>query len=1208
MSAIVIDTQLDSTGFENGYKRITQATKTFVSNTIGSLSSLKQAFSSTANVRVAPADLAKMQADLLKAQNNVAGLTNKMKELQAQKDKINSGVAARGIVSPEDTARLENIRLKMATLEAQKTKIASKGVMTLGDAEKVSAIEVKLAQLLATKSKIESKKLITADEQSKLNAIDASISNISHEWQTAQTAVAGYQARLDAAQAQSQEQVSSGGGGMGGSIGSSMSTGVAAGIASLIALGYAANATSDKIINVFKKVTTSIIGFFADMASPIIETIKQVEGALASAFNIQNIIAFGKESLNAASALQSAYTGLQSIVDGQGRNFAQAKAFIQDYVKDGLIPATDAITAYKNLAARGYSDSQIVDTMNRLKDASAFGRQASLSMGEAVKTATEGLKNENSILVDNSGVTKNVAQMWKEYALSIGTTADKLTKQQKIQAEVSGIMEETKFQMGDAQKVAGSYQGSVTNLGFAFNALKVAVGNAIMPLASLVIPVISQIIGVLTQLFSVVGQVMTVLFGVKATMSDNASATQKASNATGNATKSTTDLGKAAKKTNKEINASTSSLDELSKFSQSAADATADAADSIDGANLGGNVAFDNVEMPEPEVPWIKDLAKKLMSLNVDYGYFFDMGRKIGEYLTSGLKSIPWDTIQAWAKSTMDKIVAFLNGAVVGIDWAAVGNTIAQGLNTILIVADSFLSGFDFMKFGNSIATGFNAFIDGFNWELLGKTLGDKLMAVVDFAAGFVFQFDFSKFGKRLSDTVNSFFATVNWSEVGLTVGTAIIGIFNSISSFLAGVDWKKIGQSIMDFIAAIDWAGIRDAIVQALDNLKAGEFDLFSQIFGEDKAAVIMSFIDAIVTGIAVIKSAMVGIGAIMVGIVALIGYFAIGLTAIVDWIGGAGAAIGDFFNKVSEVFTWLFEKVIQFQFFIPTVIAAIGVAIGEGLAWFISNLGTIITNAVTIIQTAFNAVVTWFSTSVITPIVNFFIGLGVSISTAFSNAVLTIQTAFGMVASWFSTTVITPIATFFSNLGTNIGTAFTNAITTVKNIWGGISSWFTTTVIDPIRNGFSGIATGIEGVFAGMVNIVVRAVNSIISGLNSISVDVPDWVPNFGGQKFGFNIAPLGEVKVPRLATGAVIPPNKEFLATLGDQTSGTNIETPEKLLRDIYREENSPQITLLQRIAEAIEKGQVIMVDNEVMGKSVTNSQINRDRQIGRTLQPR
>ena len=44
-----------------------------------------------------------------------------------------------------------------------------------------------------------------------------------------------------------------------------------------------------------------------------------------------------------------------------------------------------------------------------------------------------------------------------------------------------------------------------------------------------------------------------------------------------------------------------------------------------------------------------------------------------------------------------------------------------------------------------------------------------------------------------------------------------------------------------------------------------------------------------------------------------------------------------------------------------------------------------------------------------------------------------------------------------------------------------------------------------------------------------------------------------------VPYLAQGAVIPPNKEFMAVLGDQKNGNNIEAPESLIRRIVREES-------------------------------------------------
>lgn len=67
------------------------------------------------------------------------------------------------------------------------------------------------------------------------------------------------------------------------------------------------------------------------------------------------------------------------------------------------------------------------------------------------------------------------------------------------------------------------------------------------------------------------------------------------------------------------------------------------------------------------------------------------------------------------------------------------------------------------------------------------------------------------------------------------------------------------------------------------------------------------------------------------------------------------------------------------------------------------------------------------------------------------------------------------------------------------------------------------------------------------LISALNTIHFEVPDWVPLIGGRSFGISIPLVSNVALPRLAQGAVIPPNREFLAVLGDQKSGTNIETP-------------------------------------------------------------
>ena len=61
-------------------------------------------------------------------------------------------------------------------------------------------------------------------------------------------------------------------------------------------------------------------------------------------------------------------------------------------------------------------------------------------------------------------------------------------------------------------------------------------------------------------------------------------------------------------------------------------------------------------------------------------------------------------------------------------------------------------------------------------------------------------------------------------------------------------------------------------------------------------------------------------------------------------------------------------------------------------------------------------------------------------------------------------------------------------------------------------------------------------------------------------GSKTIGFKATFPRVPTVPYLAKGAVIPPRSEFLAVLGDQKQGNNIETPEALLRKIVREETA------------------------------------------------
>lgn len=335
----------------------------------------------------------------------------------------------------------------------------------------------------------------------------------------------------------------------------------------------------------------------------------KVGKAIGVAFSAAAVVSFGKKCVEVASETQSAWMGLSSILNGQKKSFGEANRFIQDYISDGLVPLNNAVTAYKNLAARGYSTEQIEKTMTALKDAAAFGRQASYSYGDAISTATEGLKNENSILVDNAGVTKNVAKMWEDYAKSIGTTTNALTQQQKIEAEVNGIMEETKWQTGDAAKYATTFAGRVAKLSATFTSLKTEIGNVIIPILNLFIPAIQT---ALDALLKFLGLLKTAMASIGLEMPDVTSLGGVTAGAT-EAAEAIDNTGTAAEKAAKKVKKAFASYDEINVLSKSSASDTGTGGSSagasgVEAATIGG----------------VNSLKDQLSSASAELGTFFD--------------------------------------------------------------------------------------------------------------------------------------------------------------------------------------------------------------------------------------------------------------------------------------------------------------------------------------------------------------------------------------------------------------------------------------------------------------------------------------------------------------------------------------------------------------------------------------------------------
>ena len=216
-------------------------------------------------------------------------------------------------------------------------------------------------------------------------------------------------------------------------------------------------------------------------------------GATA-AIALTNVVSYLDKAVDAAVKQQNALMGLSSIARGTGNSIDAATQAAKDLAADGLMPLGDAATGLKNLLSAGFSLPQAITLMNRFKDSAAFGRQGSLEFGQAIASATEGIKNGNSILVDNAGVTKNLSMMLTDAGYSAQDLMKASTDAGVRMAIFNGIVNETRHQTGDAAKLADSFGGAQARLKTQVTNLNVALGTALQPILTKIMTALSPLV------------------------------------------------------------------------------------------------------------------------------------------------------------------------------------------------------------------------------------------------------------------------------------------------------------------------------------------------------------------------------------------------------------------------------------------------------------------------------------------------------------------------------------------------------------------------------------------------------------------------------------------------------------------------------------------------------------------------------------------
>ena len=351
------------------------------------------------------------------------------------------------------------------------------------------------------------------------------------------------------------------------------------------------------------------------------------------------------------------------------------------------------------------------------------------------------------------------------------------------------------------------------------------------------------------------------------------------------------------------------------------------------------------------------------------------------------------------------------------------------------------------------------------------------------------------------------------------------------VAAVAAGFAAWKIGKKFLGNLSkakqlALAVAGTALMAINVVDMLKNGiNFDnLTGYIIGAAAAVTGLGLAFGVLGGaITAIVAGLVLLGVAIRDVIKN-GFNSKNLTAITVallTIGGAiaiitGAWIPLLIAAIAPVVVWIVAKWTSIKEWISKTISSIDAAFEQ----FLANVEEGVAAAVDWVIEKWTAVKDWFS------------GLWEKVSSGAVAAWDGIKSAFKSVPEWFQS-------------------KFRDAWQKVKDVFStGGRIW-------------SGIKEGIESTFHTVVNAIIRGMNTIIAvpfnKINSMLNTIRN--AHFLGispfqNMWGVN--PLPVPQIPMLARGAVIPANRQFLAVLGDQRNGNNLEAPESLLRQIVREE--------------------------------------------------
>lgn len=119
--------------------------------------------------------------------------------------------------------------------------------------------------------------------------------------------------------------------------------------------------------------------------------------------------------------------------------------------------------------------------------------------------------------------------------------------------------------------------------------------------------------------------------------------------------------------------------------------------------------------------------------------------------------------------------------------------------------------------------------------------------------------------------------------------------------------------------------------------------------------------------------------------------------------------------------------------------------------------------------------------------------------------------------------------------------------ALEAIKGMLGGLWDFTQEKVLTPTETGTKSFLNKVIGFFEGSIKGISGAYNKMFAGLGANFENIETVAPSIGSAARSIKLAALPTPSIPRLAQGAVLPANKPFMAVVGDQKHGTNVEAP-------------------------------------------------------------